>query len=279
MSYVKPIGHFWSGCAAGLPSENLPGGLTLPHGKVHIDRDMGSRTHREGSMAAENELPMRIVIADDHALVRGGIGILIKTLHPGTELVECNNLERTLKVLSEPQPIDLLLIDLMMPGMDLINSIQQICSTWPDVPVVVVSVREDMQIIRQTLRAGAVGYIPKTSSPDVTMNAIRLVLSGGIYIPPDALDLGARAGEPALSPEPAGDAEEPMARDKATGLTRRQLDVLDLIAEGKSNKEIAVDLDLTAGTIKMHLSRIYKVLKAKSRTEAVARYNKLKRLR
>lgn len=78
----------------------------------------------------------------------------------------------TLKVLSEPQPIDLLLIDLMMPGMDLINSIQQICSTWPDVPVVVVSVREDMQIIRQTSRAGAVGYIPKTSSPDVTMNAI-----------------------------------------------------------------------------------------------------------
>ena len=84
---------------------------------------------------------------------------------------------------------DVVLLDMMMPGMRSIESIQQICTNWPDVPVVVVSVKEDMELIRQALRAGASGYIPKSSSPDVTINAIRLVLSGGIYIPPDALEL------------------------------------------------------------------------------------------
>jgi len=223
----------------------------------------------------ENALPMRIVIADDHALVRGGIGILIKTLHPDTEIVECNDYQKILKVLASGEPIDLLLLDLLMPGMDSISSVQHICSTWPDVPVVVVSVQEDMQIIRQALRAGAVGYIPKTSSPDVTMNAIRLVLSGGIYVPPDALELGGKSD--AATAEEAAEAAAPPGWNKEVGLTPRQIDVLDLITEGKSNKEIAADLDLTAGTVKMHLSRIYKVLKVKSRTEAVARYTKLRK--
>ena len=161
--------------------------------------------------------------------------------------------------------------------METVDSIQHICATWPDVPVVVVSVREDMQVIRQALRAGAAGYIPKTSSPDVTLNAIRLVLSGCIYIPPDALELRSAAEEMDVTaagvrkslPESSEIADFP--------LTNRQVDVIDLIAEGKSNKEVGEELGLTAGTIKMHLSRIYKVLKAKSRTDAVAKYAKLRK--
>lgn len=220
---------------------------------------------------------LRIVIADDHALVRGGLGVLIKTLHPDTVIMECNDFDKVSRALSGPDPVDLLLLDLMMPGMRSIESLQQICANWPDVPVVVVSVKEDMQLIRQALRSGASGYIPKSSSPDVTLNAIRLVLSGGIYIPPDALEL---RGMPERDEEPAM-AREPAARkngaDVDMPLTPRQIDVLDLIAEGKSNIEIGETLGLTAGTVKMHLTRIYKALSAKSRTDALAKYGKLKR--
>jgi len=225
----------------------------------------------------ESTVPLRIVIADDHALVRGGLGILIRTLHPDTQIIECNDLARVLQTLDGTDSIDLLLIDLMMPGMDTSESIQQICGKWPDVPIVVVSVREDMQIIRQALRAGAAGYIPKTSTPDVTLNAIRLVLSGGIYIPPDALELRGATEEPAMPfvKVRKATAEAPPPRDFP--LTTRQVDVIERIAEGKSNKEVGEELGLTAGTIKMHLSRIYKVLKAKSRTDAVAKYAKLRK--
>lgn len=220
--------------------------------------------------------PMRIVVADDHALVRGGIGILIKTLHPDTEVIECNNYDKTLQIIDGSEPVDLLLLDLLMPGMDLINSVKHICGNWPDVPVIVISVREDLQTILEALRAGAMGYIPKTSSPDVTMNAIRLVLSGGIYVPPDALQLG--AGYRAATDSLSGLSELPediTPAQPAYRLTSRQVDVMDLITEGRSNKEIAAELNLTPGTVKMHLSRIYKVLGVASRTKAIAKYTKL----
>ncbi len=224
-----------------------------------------------------NEPPMRIIVADDHALVRGGVGILIKIIHPNTELIECNNLEKTLKALDEPEPVDLLLLDLLMPGMELLKSVKHICSTWPDVPVIVISVREDMQTIREALRSGAMGYIPKTSSPDVTMNAIRLVLSGGIYVPPNALQLGSitNSSEDSLRGSSVTAAADGGPKN-AYGVTPRQVEVISLIAEGRSNKEIAAELDLTPGTVKVHLSRIYKMLGAKNRTEAIAKYSKLK---
>lgn len=219
----------------------------------------------------------RIVIADDHALIRGGLAILIKTFDPRAMILECNNFENALKTLESSDQIDLLLIDLLMPGMESIESIRYICTKWPEIPVVVVSVREEMQVIRQVLRAGAVGYIPKASSPEVTVNAIRLVLSGGIYIPPNALEMRpeTKNGTTSQDEESKG---QPTPRHTATSnlpLTARQVEVLDLIAKGKSNKEIGNELGLTAGTIKMHLSRIYKTLNAKSRTDALAKYARL----
>ena len=216
---------------------------------------------------------MRIVVADDHALVRGGIGLLVKSLHPNTELIECNAYESILKVLDGDEPVDLLLLDLMMPGMDLIRSVKHICSNWADVPVIVISMRDETQTIREVLRAGAVGYIPKTSSPDVTMNAIRLVLSGGIYVPPDVLQLGYASSE--YQSADAAVSGSASTSGRKLGLTARQEDVIALISEGYSNKEIASELNLTPGTIKMHLSRIYKVLGVKSRTEAIAKHMKL----
>lgn len=221
-------------------------------------------------------VPLKILIADDHALVRGGLGALIKTLLPDITILECNSFDLVTRKLREESDVDLLLIDLMMPGMQSVESIQFLCNNWPDVPVVVVSVKEDMYLIRQALRAGATGYIPKSSSPDVTLNAIRLVLSGGIYIPPDALELRNLADEEGERKSVSkAVADEDNGAD--AGLTPRQLDVMDLIAEGKSNLEIGEELGLTSGTVKMHLTRIYKSLGAKSRTDALAKYNRLRR--
>ena len=221
-------------------------------------------------------VPLKILIADDHALVRGGLGALIKTLLPDITILECNSFDLVTRKLREESDVDLLLIDLMMPGMQSVESIQFLCNNWPDVPVVVVSVKEDMYLIRQALRAGVTGYIPKSSSPDVTLNAIRLVLSGGIYIPPDALELRNLADEEGERKSVSkAVADEDNGAD--AGLTPRQLDVMDLIAEGKSNLEIGEELGLTSGTVKMHLTRIYKSLGAKSRTDALAKYNRLRR--
>jgi len=223
----------------------------------------------------DNGAPLRIVVADDHALVRGGMALLIKMVEENVEIIEANDFSQAIECLSQNESVDLMLLDLLMPGMDGTKGIERICRDWPDVPVVVVSVNEETRAIRQAISAGAMGYIPKTSSPGITMSAIKLVLSGGVYIPPHVLRTTTDEGTVNSG---LGPAAQNGADDKASrfGLTRRQVEVLDLIAIGKSNKAIAAELGLTTGTVKMHISRIFKVLKVENRTEAVARFSALK---
>lgn len=225
----------------------------------------------------ENVSPFRVIIADDHALVRGGISLLVKMITQETVVIECNGYEQTLQVLSEPEPIDLVLLDLLMPGMNSIAGVKHICNTWPDVPVIVVSVREDNKTIQDALRSGAAGYIPKSSTPDITMSAIRLVLSGGVYLPPCMLHLGPQStSETFISSDYPG-LDDSLLPGRNDNLTRRQHEVLDLMTQGKSNKAIASVLGLTPGTIKMHVSRIFKTLEVSNRTEAVTKYSNLHR--
>lgn len=219
-----------------------------------------------------NDLPpMRIIIADDHALVRGGIAMLVRILNPDCEILETNNYEKTLALLAETEGVDLVLFDLFMPGVGGIEDVAHICRTWPDTPVVLVTVEDAISTIHEALKAGVSGYIPKSSTPEVTMSAIRLVLSGGIYLPPNAIratdaDLGQTAQTDPRRPAGNGNA------DVKARLTKRQIEVLDQIALGKSNKAIAEALGLTPGTVKIHMSRIFKVLKVSNRTEAARKY-------
>lgn len=225
-----------------------------------------------GSKMSVQYTGLSVLIADDHALVRGGLALVIKMLMQDVEVSETNDFGQTRNWLKDNQTVDLLLLDLLMPGMNGVEGVKEICSNWPEVPVVVVSVREDIASIRQAIEAGALGYIPKTSSPEITMRAIQLVLSGGVYIPPHVL-----SGEA----EPRDDASDSESEEKFQApssalndlLTRRQRQVFDLMAQGKSNKAIAEALGLTSGTIKMHVSRIFKVLGVENRTEAVTRYS------
>ena len=216
--------------------------------------------------------PARVIIADDHALVRGGLAVMLRILNSDCEVLQTSTYEQTLSLLSQSENIDLLLFDLFMPGVRSIDDIAHICRTWPDVPVVVITMEEGIDSIHSALRAGVSAYIPKSSTPEVTMGAIRLVLSGGIYLPPGAIrassdDLGQKALSE-LRPSVNRSASEVTAH-----LTRRQIEVLNLLVLGRSNKAIAEALGLTPGTVKIHMSRIFKVLEVSNRTEAARKYS------
>ena len=211
---------------------------------------------------------LRIVLADDHALVRGGLALLIDMAAPGSEVLQANSFSQVSEQLSQKKAVDLVLLDLMMPGMDGEATIRALCQSSPDVPVVVISVKEDIGSIRSMLSAGAMGYIPKTSSPDVTVSAIRLVLAGGVYVPPHILNEGPHSS--------SNDSALHGKVKQETDLTRRQIEVLEHIESGKSNKAIASEMGLTTGTVKMHVSAIFKKLGVANRTEAVNKFSKIK---
>lgn len=218
--------------------------------------------------------PTRIIIADDHALVRGGIALLVRILNADCEILEANSYEKTLSLLAETDNVDLVLFDLFMPGVRNIDDVAYICRTWPDVPIILVTVEDDISTIHSALKAGVSGYIPKSSTPEVTMSAIRLVLSGGLYLPPNAV----RSTDADLGQDRVTDTRKPISSgdpDTRARLTKRQIEVLDQIVLGKSNKAIAVALGLTPGTVKIHMSRIFKVLNVSNRTEAARKYSEL----
>ncbi|EGG98815.1 Response regulator containing a CheY-like receiver domain and an HTH DNA-binding domain [gamma proteobacterium IMCC2047] len=219
---------------------------------------------------------LRIVVADDHALVRGGLVLLIEMATLNAEIIEANSFDQALEALSQQNPIDLMLLDLMMPGMEGDRGISRLCTAHPGVPIIIVSVNEDIDTIRKALAAGAMGYIPKTSSPDVTVSAIKLVLAGGIYVPPHILKQA--TVQPASNEVQPSEALQKKVADAAqiSSLSRRQLEVLGLIISGKSNQAIAEELGLTTPTVKMHVSGIFKKLNVSNRTEAVAKYSELR---
>ena len=219
----------------------------------------------------DNSIRYQIVIADDHAIVRGGLELVVKMAVPNSDIFQTNSFDETLKVLSDENSIDLLLLDLMMPGMDSEKSIQNITKNYPGVPIVIVSVKEDFDSIHMAISSGASGYIPKTSLPEVTISAIKLVLAGGVYIPPHVLNSK-------IDTKKEQSVEQSNTLNKAKILSKRQEEVFNLIKIGKSNQSIATELNLTIPTIKMHVSAIFKKLDVKNRTEAVAKYSDMQRV-
>ena len=170
----------------------------------------------------DNAIRYQIVIADDHALVRGGLELVVKMAVPNSDIFQTNSFDETLKVLSDETSIDLLLLDLMMPGMKAEKSIINICNKYPGVPIVIVSVKEDFDSIHMAISSGASGYIPKTSLPEVTISAIKLVLAGGVYIPPHVLNTRID-----ISQEQA--IQQPNIIKKPKILSKRQEEVFNLI--------------------------------------------------
>lgn len=207
---------------------------------------------------------MRALIADSHALIRSGLWQVLKTLEPGVVVIEAADFEQAVRALEQRGPFDLLLIDLELPQMQGVAGLKTLTGSNAKVPLVVVAEQDDAQGVEACMAAGALGYLPKSSSRDVIAGGIRLVMSGGMYLPPTLLRQRARRSDnqdPSL---------EPVAGVKRE-LTRRQRDVLDLLSLGRSNKEIAQALGLAEGTVKIHVSAILKALGVANRTEATAR--------
>ena len=217
---------------------------------------------------------MKILIADDHELFLKGLEIILTDFNPSAELVKAKNYTEMINIISKNQTFDLILTDLAMPGGIWLEALKEIHSKLPETPIIILSAVFEKEIVQKTLDLGASGYIPKTSSNAVILSAVNLVLSGGVYIPAELL-----RETPVTS---FGDLkkieiipENIDLKEKIKVLSPRQLDVLKLIAEGKSNKQIAYELGLTEGTVKLHVTAILKILNVYNRTGAVAQANNL----
>jgi len=217
----------------------------------------------KGGPPALGDASLTILLADDHALFRAGLRHLLADFGDDLRIEEAHDYDDTVARLSALDDVDLLLLDLNMPGMMGISAVEDLCALAPDVPIIVVSVRESAEDVRKAIDAGAMGYIPKSSTPEVMMSALQLVLSGGIYLPPNLLqDLSVGNTRPAENGSDETD-------DHLARLTPRQRDVLRLLARGQSNKQIADVLGLAPGTVKIHISRILRAFKVQNRTQAV----------
>jgi DNA-binding NarL/FixJ family response regulator len=207
---------------------------------------------------------MRILIADDHRLIVEGIKLKLAELGPAIEFTVAMDVDELRSAIqNEPAPT-LALIDLTMPGGHGHEHLIETINGLPGVPVIVISGSEDPALMRALLVLGVQGFIPKAYSPDVMLSAVRLVLSGGVYVPPMLL-LEGSAPAATIRPEPAAGLEERLRKL----LTERQIDVLRSLSQGKPNKVIARDLGISEGTVKIHLAAIFRALNVRNRVEAV----------
>lgn len=209
---------------------------------------------------------MQILVADDHKLVRDGLKPFLQELAPDVEILDASNMDEALAVADKTDKLGLVLLDLMMPGMDGLKGLELLRAKCADVPVVIVSGFSSREHVIAAVQAGAAGFIPKTVSGTAMVNALRLVLSGEKYLPSstffDAPNNQMSMPMPA-APKPVG---VPPPFDK---LSRREGEILALLVEGRTNKEIAICLDLQEITIKVHLRNVYRKIGAANRAQAV----------
>lgn len=202
---------------------------------------------------------MRILFADDHPLFREGVKPLLLKLASDVEIIEAKDYPAAFEAARHHGDIDLALLDLCMPGMSGIEGVARFRASFPQLPVAVLSAADERDSIQQLLGKGVLGYICKSSPSDVILGALRLMLAGGVYIPPSLLDDPKGGGQKFVAPEPG----------RQEALTRRQVEVLRELAKGLNNKQIAHNLNVTEGTVKIHLATIFRVLNVGSRTEAL----------
>ena len=202
---------------------------------------------------------MLILFADDHPLFREGVKPVLCKLAEKVVIIEAKDYPSLFALANRHAQIDLAVVDLYMPGMAGLSGVHNFRSTFPNIPLVVISAADGQEDIQQLLANGALGYISKSSPSEVILSALKLVLAGGVYVPPSIL-AQRESDEMVLFTLDSG---------RHASLTRRQLDVLRELAKGQSNKQIARSLEVTEGTIKIHLTTIFRLLNVANRTEAV----------
>lgn len=204
---------------------------------------------------------MKVLVLDDHALIREASRGVLRELTGDVTVLEASDGRQAMALIEANPDLHLILLDLNLPDRDGFALLADLRRRYATISIVVVSAFNDRDNVIRALELGALGFIPKSAPREVMLNALRLVFSGGIYIPPEAL---AHTGKPA--------AQAPVGRHMTPddlGLTRRQLEVLALMMKGKSNKAISRMLDVAEPTVKHHVTAVLKALKVANRTEAV----------
>ena len=203
---------------------------------------------------------MKLLIVDDHPVVREGLLAVLGQMESVSGILTASDVDEALEAIGAHLDLDAVLVDLSMPGIDGFSGIAAFGKLRPELPVIVISSSENPADVRRSLRAGALGYIPKSTPARAMMSAVQFVLEGNVYVPP-AVFIG---GESADAPETLA-ANVP---ETPSQLTPRQLDVLRLICDGRANKEIATALDLSDKTVTAHVTTICKTLGVVNRTQA-----------
>lgn len=205
---------------------------------------------------------LKLLVIEDHALVREGLVQVLHQLEKDVEVFEAGECDTALAVLEAEQEFDLVLLDIALPGVDGLACLNIFRSRFPSTPVVVVSAYDDAHTVNRALKHGASGFIPKAYSTERLLAAIRQVLTGSIHTPEQLMPINLA---PDLAPAPAVQ----QAPASEFGLTERQGEVLGLMSKGKSNRDIATLLGLSEGTVKIHITAIFKALGVSSRTQAL----------
>ena len=207
---------------------------------------------------------MRVLIVDDHPLYRAGVRALLSGLDPDLTAADVSNVSEALGLADTDPSFDLVLLDMNLPGANRLDALQQIKARFESAAVVVVSGDEDPSLILATIDAGAAGFIPKSTDPAITMQALRLVLAHGTYLPVHALRHASESGSHASGSGLA-----------MPDLSERQRAVLLRLLHGKANKVIARELGIAEGTVKAHLWSVYQLLGVTSRAQAMCRVHEL----
>lgn len=234
----------------------------LPETRYHDQAPVpdNDNTQVETSM----EPAYRILIADDHPLFREAISSVIASGFEGSEIIETDDLDSALTLTRENDDLDLILLDLNMPGMHGLNGLITLRNEAPTIPVVIVSAEEDKQVVLQAITYGAVGFITKSSPREQMTEAIRQILNGNVYLPSDII----RTGKESTSRRSRNE-DNPISPELLNSLTRRQLLVLERMSKGESNKQIAYNLNIAETTVKAHVSAILRKLGVHNRVQAI----------
>lgn len=204
--------------------------------------------------------PLNLLLVDDHALFREGLKFLLRGLDEELVIDEAESCAAATERRGQ-FPYDLILLDLNLPKLGGLDALAAIRAAFPGTPLVVLSGEDDPRVIRATIEHGAMGFVPKSSTPEILIGALRLILAHGVYLPLSALESD--------TPEPVAHAAEVDPDIVLGNLSSRQVEVLRCVIKGQPNKLIARNLALSESTIKAHLSAVFRALGAHNRTEAV----------
>ena len=209
------------------------------------------------------EAETTIVIADDHPLFRGALRQGITSLMPASRILEAGGLDDLTATLQRHRDVDLVLLDLTLPGVQGFSGLLYLRAQFPEIPVAVVSAHDDPAVMRRAIEFGAAGFMPKSLDIDQIGVALKAILAGGLWTPPD-IDLSA-----------SDDHEAADLVRRLASLTPQQIRVLMMVSEGLLNKQIAYELAVSEATVKAHVSAILQKLGVDSRTQAVIAASKI----